>query len=127
MSYDPSKPADQSPLSAAEMRTQLAGLHAIIPASVVVDSAQITSGADPIVSASLNSGVLHLSFGFPPGPPGEVSLNQLNNDIGVCLANAMQVSSANSNGVPELNLSPADPDVALVVAKLNELILALRR
>lgn len=62
----------------------------------------------------------------PPGPQGvqgEVSLADL--------TNALNTTSANSNGVSPLGLSVSDPpsqsDLQQVANKLDELILALRR
>jgi hypothetical protein len=60
----------------------------------------------------------------PQGPPGEVSAAEL--------ADAISDTSSNSNGVPELdtpfvNDPPTLADLELMRAKMNELILALRR
>jgi hypothetical protein len=60
----------------------------------------------------------------PQGPPGEVSAAEL--------ADAISDTSSNSNGVPELdtpfvNDPPTLADMELMRAKMNELILALRR
>ena len=69
-----------------------------------------------------------LPTGFPgpqgdPGPPGEVTAQQLDDSIAG--------TSANSNGVDTLSLTLSEPpssaELQVVIDKLNELILALRR
>jgi hypothetical protein len=59
---------------------------------------------------------------FLRGPPGEVTN---------ALASAIADTSNNSNGVATLDTGPSDPptvaDFEALRAKLNELILALRR
>lgn len=140
MAYDPSLPADGSPLVAAEMRTQLQGLKSLIDAlaggevtSAVVDSVQTVPPGDPAqVSVSLSGSVLHFSFQIPhgadgldgtPGTPGEVSMAQLQSEIG---ATARHPSS-----VADLALSVNDPPTAFEVQsianKIDELLAALRR
>jgi len=110
---------------------------------------------DPAVASVtlLNNGSLQFSFGIPQGmtgetgatgqngtdgqngqngmdgqpgqqgPPGEVSLQQL--------ADAIATTSGNSNGVDVLSLNVSDPptqgEMQQIVAKLDELIQALRR
>ena len=63
----------------------------------------------------------------PQGPPGEVTSAQLESSI----SNALQQTSANSNGVPQLTLSISDPptqaEVQALVDAYNTLLLALRR
>ena len=82
---------------------------------------------------------VHFSFGIPrgdvgprgeqgiQGPPGEVTLAQLNSAIG----SAIIGTSSNSNGVATLGLVVSDPptqaEMQQVVNKLDELITALRR
>ena len=80
--FDPSLPADHSPLVSAEMRSQLTGLKALIDAitsvtSATVDAVNTLNPGDPAtVSVSIVGNVLHLSFGIPrgvdgvPGPQG---------------------------------------------------------
>jgi hypothetical protein len=57
------------------------------------------------------------------GPPGEVTVEELNNEI--------QQTSANSNGVSTLGMVVSDPptqaEVQAIGDKVNELISALRR
>lgn len=86
MSFDPSLPANGSPLSSAEMRTQLTGLKALIDAVPTISSAVVDAvntlppGQSAAVSASVVGGVLHLTLDLPqgetgpagtPGAPGE--------------------------------------------------------
>lgn len=93
--------ADGSPLSSAEMRSQLTGLRSLI------DSVPVG----------------------PPGPmgpqgrPGEVTAAQL--------SAAISGTSNHSNGVAQLSLVVSDPptqgEVQQIANKLDELIAALRR
>ncbi len=129
MPFDPTKPAASSPNSSAEMRAQLNGLKDLIDAvptvtSAVVDSVTTLPASDPAaVTASISGGVLHLSFGIPTGPPGEVTQ--------VLLDAAISTTSANSNSVNQLNasadLSYQSSQMQEVMNKLDELIWALRR
>jgi hypothetical protein len=57
------------------------------------------------------------------GPPGEVTLADLNGAV----ATAIATTSSNSNAVAHLAAPYADPDAEELRQKLNELILALRR
>jgi len=74
--FDSSKPADHSPLVAAEMRAQLNGLKALIDAipcitSAVVDSVTTLGPGQPAtVTVSVIGTVLHLSLALPEGQPG---------------------------------------------------------
>ena len=99
--FDPSKPAANSPLSSAEMRSQLNALKALIDA--------LSAHVDDIVNG-YNTTLI---------------------DIENKEANDFADTSKNSNAVSTLNLNVSDPptqsDVQLVAGKLDELILALRR
>ncbi len=74
--FDPNKPADHSPLSSAEMRSQLQGLKAIIDAILTVTAAQIdgvntVNPGDPAdVSVSVVGNTLHFTFDLPRGNDG---------------------------------------------------------
>ena len=76
MPFDPSKPADHSPLVSAEMRGQLNGLKALVDAvpgitSAAVDGVNTGFPGDPAtVSVSVAGNVLHLSFTIPRGNDG---------------------------------------------------------
>jgi hypothetical protein len=136
--FDPSLPADGSPLSSAEMRSQLTGLKALIDAIATISAAFVDStstlppGSAAGATVSLIGDTLHFAFEIPmgdpgspgdPGPPGEVTLMQL--------GDAIQTTSANSNSVAEAVITVSDPpqqmEVQAIADKLDELILALRR
>jgi hypothetical protein len=142
MPFDPTKPANNSPNSSAEMRAQLNGLKSLIDALVTVNAAQVDgvttlpAGGAANVIASVVGNTLHLTFeipqGFdgatgPQGVPGEVTLADLNNAV----LNVLNQSSANSNGVGTLAMGVSDPptqsEVQQIANKVDELIQALRR
>ncbi len=138
MAFDPTKPLDHSPDSAAEMRSQLTGLKSLIDAVTVVTGAtvdSVTIGSGTSVNVSLVNGVLHFDFILQPGPPGEVTQAQLSNDLSntanQAMLNTLPQTSANSNGVPLLNLTVSDPptqsEVQALVSAYNDLVNALRR
>jgi hypothetical protein len=86
MPFDPSKPANNSPNSSAEMRGQLAGLKALIDAILTITSAQVDGvntvppGNPASVSLSVIGNTLRFTFDLPQGevgPTGEVSFNDL--------------------------------------------------
>jgi hypothetical protein len=111
MAYDPSLPANGSPLSSAEMRSQLQGLQALIAAVPAGPPGPPGTPGTPGADGT-------------PGAPGEVSTAQL--------ATAIGTTSANSNGVAPLGATsfsdpPTRVDLQLVASKLDELINALRR
>jgi hypothetical protein len=132
MPFDPSQPAENSPLSSAVMRSQLNGLNTLIDAvttisSAVVDAVNTLPAGDPAeVSVSVVGDVLHLTFGIPmgqSGPPGEVSLADMNA--------AIATTSSNSNAVTMLS-QVADAEYSQtqmqsLFTKVDELIMALRR
>ena len=132
--YDPALPAENSPLSSAEMRSQLTGLKALIDAIATLNAAEVDGvttggpGTQANVAVSVTGNTLHFTFEIPqgengspgdPGPPGEVS--------SLDLYDAIQGTSANSNGVLTLDTPFGDPDTEAVREKVNELINALRR
>ena len=129
MPYDPNIPQAGTEIDAVQMRGQLNGLKSLIEAvptvtSAVVDSVTTLPAGDPAaVTASISGGVLHLSFGIPTGPPGEVTQ--------ALLDAAIQTTSANSNSVNQLNatadISYQSSQMQEVMNKLDELIWALRR
>ena len=109
-------------------------------AQAVVDGVTtLPPGWDATVAVSFDGTHVHFSFGIPrgdvgprgeqgiQGPPGEVTLAQLNSAIG----SAISGTSSNSNGVATLGLVVSDPptqaEMQQVVNKLDELITALRR
>ena len=142
MPFDPTKPANNSPNSSAEMRAQLNGLKALIDAmasvsAAVVDGVTTLPPGDPAtVSLSLTGTTMHFTFGIPQGHdgqqgpqglPGEVSQADLSNAV----LNMLGQSSNNSNGVGSIAMN-ADVNydhnqLQAVINKLDELINALRR
>ena len=151
MPFDPSLPADHSPLVSAEMRGQFTGLKTLIDAgvpgppgppfaTVIVDGVgTLLPGSPATVTASFDGANVHLTFGIPAGSNGtdgsngtngtngEVSTLALNAAIAAALASAAAASSANANAVATLNTGYMDPASEELRQKLNELILALRR
>ena len=129
MPFDPSIPAPNAEATSAMFRGQFNGLKDLIDAvptitSAVVDNVNTLPAGDPAaVTASISGGVLHLSFGIPTGPPGEVTQ--------ALLDGAISTTSANSNSVNQLNatadLSYQSSQMQEVMNKLDELIWALRR
>ena len=135
MAFDPTLPAEGSPLVSAEMRSQLNGLADLIAAvpagpegppgpqgppfaAAMVDSvATLPYYEVATVSSYYDGTYVRFTFGIPQGVPGEVSLIQLND--------AISFTSANSNAVA--TLTEPSPTVEELAAKLNELITALRR
>ena len=101
MPFDPSKPANGSPLSSAEMRGQLNALKALIDA--------LSTHVDDIVN------------GY------NTTLIDIENKEATDFAD----TSKNSNGVATLGLVVSDPptqaQVQSLADKVDELILALRR
>ena len=133
MSYDPSKPVEGTLCDAAEMRSQLQGLHTLITAGTVTGAAvdSVTLGSGTSVSVVLIAGILHFDFMLQPGPPGEVTQAQLSNDLSntanQAMLNTLPQTSANSNGVATLSIASGDFVQQTLIDKLNELINALRR
>ena len=146
MPFDPTKPANGSPLSSEEMRGQLNALKALIdavpagppgpagpqgPAFSSVQVGSVTTGAPgTAASASVNTfgNNVELSFTIPEGQPGSgVTMTDVTNAIGTEIAG----TARNPNTVSDLVLTPGDPptqaDLLAVIAKVNELLAALRR
>ena len=105
-------------------------------ANAVVDGVTTLPAGEPAtVTVYFDGTNVHFSFGIPQGavgqqgesgsqgPPGEVTLAELNNSI--------SGTSSNSNAVATLEIPVSDPptqaEVQQVLSKLNELITALRR
>jgi len=140
MPYDPAKPAHNSALSSAEMRTQLTGLKDLVDAGAITaaqtqNTGTLPPGSDATADVTLTAGTLTFTFGIPAGAPGEVTQAQLSNDLVNCqnaaLLATLPQTSANSNAVNLLALTVSDPptqaEVQALADKLDELISALRR
>ncbi len=146
MPFDPTKPATGSPNSSAEMRDQLNALKALIdaipagppgpagpqgPVFASVQIGSVTTGAPgSAASASVNTfgNNVEISVTIPEGQPGSgVTMTDVNNAI----ASEIAGTARNPNTVSDLVLSPSDPptqaDLLAVIAKINELLAALRR
>jgi hypothetical protein len=130
MPFDPNLPANNSPNSSAEMRSQLTSLKALIDAILTITAAQVDgvntlpSGNPASVSLSVIGNTLHFTFDIPQG---EISQAQLDNAI----ANALAQTSNNTNGVSTLGQS-ADgsynpSQMQDVLNKLDEFLNAARR
>jgi hypothetical protein len=74
--FDPTKPANHSPLSSAEMRSQLNGLKDLIDAILTLTAAQVdgvstVNPSDPAqASVNVSGNTLHFSFAIPRGIDG---------------------------------------------------------
>ena len=123
--FDPTKPANGSPNSSAEMRGQLTALKALIdavPAGPAGPAGPVgpvgPAGGDGPPGAPGAEG-----NGGPQGPMGEVSQQDL--------VNERMNHAQNPTGVPDLSLTVSDPptmaEVQAILTKLNELMGALRR
>ena len=128
MPFDPNLPQASTEIDAVQMRAQLNGLKALIDAIPAGPEGPAGPQGEPGPAGPQGSDGLSGPAGpegppGPQGPQGEVSLTQLND--------AIQTTSANSNGVAELVLTVGDPptqaEVQAIADKLDELILALRR
>jgi len=114
MSYDPTKPADNTAMLAAEMRAQLAGLKAIIDAQ----AAQITA-----LQAQVNLMMTQ----------GAAMAQQISTLPTSAMMNAAIISNsaANADAVQPLDGTPSDPptqmDVMGLMYKVNELITTVHR
>jgi hypothetical protein len=144
--FDPTKPANHSPNSAAEMRAQLAGLKALIdavpagppgpqgPEGPVISTIQIgsvtTGSPGTPASASVNvfGNNVELSFTIPQGETGS---GVTSTDVTNAIANEITGTARNPNTVGMLSTSvsaqPTQSELMEVIAKINELIGSLQR
>lgn len=125
MSYDPSFPQTDAFLVSAEFRNQFHGIKDLIDAGV-----PCPQGEPGPVGPQGNNG--NDGAPGPQGAAGEVSTQQLTDGLAGTLAAATANSSANTNALatldaPFTNDPPTPADMELLRAKLNALILALRR
>ena len=124
MPFDPSLPADHSPLVSAEMRGQLNGLKTLIDAGVlsgvVIDSVTtLPPGEAATVDAGIIAGVLHLSFGIPQGLQGMQGLQGEQGSLGATgpmgsvtpqnLDDAIVTTARNPNAIPPFTGTFSDP------------------
>ena len=132
MAFDPNLPQENTPLDAAQMRSQLNGLKAFIDAILTVTAAQVdaTNTLPPGDAASVNLSVvgntLHFTFNIPAGqsgPPGEVTFTDLNNAISGTSNNTNNVGTLNQSADSNYNQSQMQD----VLNKLDEFLNAARR
>ena len=145
MPFDPNIPADGAFATGAALRNQFNALKALIdavpagppgpagPDGPVFANIQIGSvtTVDPFAPASVSVSVagnnVELSFAIPKGETGGVTMTEVSNAIG----NEIAGTARNPNTVSDLTLTPSDPptqaDLLAVIAKVNELLAALRR
>lgn len=132
--FDPALPAPNSPLSSAVMRSQLTSLKALIDALVSVDAA-VVDGVETLnfdeqatVTVTVTANTLHFEFGIPqgfpgePGPPGEVTLEQLTEGLDTRSYTVHQVSSLAMTADGEY--SPTQ--LQEIIYKIDELLTALK-
>ena len=144
MPFDPTIPPDGAFATGAALRGQFNGLKTLIdavpagpagpagPVGPAFSNVQIGSvitgmaGTGAAVSVNVNGSIVELSFTIPAGemgPMGEVSSATLAGEIAGTARDPIMVT--------DLVLTPSDPptqgDLAAVIAKVNELISALRR
>jgi hypothetical protein len=114
------------------MRAQLTGLKTLIDAvptitSAAVDAVNTLPAGDPAeVAVSVVGGLLHLTFGIPmgqSGPPGEVSLADMNAAIATTSSNSNAVTNFNELAEGTYNQT----QMQNLINKVDELINALRR
>ena len=115
MAYDPTLPANNSPLVSAEMRSQLTGLFDLIQAGSGLVSAQIDSvttgnpGDPATVGVSLSGATLHFSFSIPrgfdggQGVPGNNGINGNDGGPGATGPQGPPFANAVIDGVTTLN------------------------
>ena len=119
MPFDPALPQENTPVDAAQMRSQLNGLKELIDTIPAGPQGPEGPAGPPGPEGSQGQ----QGPQGPQGPPGEVTQTDLNNG----LLNTLSQCSSNSNGVNTLDTPMPDPDMESLRQKLNELINALRR
>ena len=151
--YDPTLPVDHTKATAAQVRGQFAGLKELIDAlaagtitAAEVDAVNtIAPGTPASVGVSVIGNSPHLTFSLPqgndgvPGPPGingndgqQGPPGQPGEVSNAALASAIFGTSANTNSVdalhtPFTNDPPSLTDMETLRAKINEMLLAMRR
>ena len=146
MPFDPTIPADGAFATGAALRGQFNSLKALIdavpagppgpagpegPAFSSVQIGTVTTGAPGTpaeASVATFGNNVEISFTIPAGQPGPgVSFDDMTSAIGLAISG----TARNPMTVSDLFLSPTDPpsqaDLLAVIAKINELLAALRR
>ena len=125
MPFDPNLPQEATLADAAQMRAPLNGLKYLIDA--------VPAGQPASVAVTFDGANVRFTFGIPAGEKGLGGLMGLpGEDTNAALAAAIAGTPAISNAgatldSPFTNDPPTLPDMELLRAKINELILALRR
>lgn len=149
MPYDPDFPQTDALLVSAEFREQFHGIKELIDAGVPgpqgpqgVPGADGSDGATGPQGAQGNDGAQgpqgSLGADGPQGPQGvqgptgEVSNAALASALAAAIAAAIAGTSANANGVATLDMPftndpPTLADLEVMRAKINEMLLAMRR
>ncbi len=107
-------------------------------ATAVVDGVTTLMPGDPAsVTTFFDGSNVRFTFAIPRGADGTTGGNGTNGNDGAqgppgeltnaALAAAIAGTSANTNGVTTLDTPFADPDMEALRAKVNEMLLALRR
>jgi hypothetical protein len=130
--FDPTYPPANSEIESAPLRNQFNALKALIDAIQSITSAQVDGtntlppGTPAAVTLTVTGGTLRFTFDIPmgqPGPPGEVSQNEL---ISAILSTALNPDNVSPLGT--LFMEPVSAnDLNIVASKLDELIGALKR
>lgn len=132
MPFDPTKPANNSANSSAEMRSQLTSLKALIDATLTITAAQVDGvntvppGNPANVSLSVIGNTLHFTFDLPQGdvgPMGEVSQSQLDSAISGTSNNTNNVSTLGQTADSSYNQQQMQD----VLNKLDEFLNSARR
>jgi len=132
MLYDPNLPLANTEIDAVQMRSQLQGLKALIDAILTITAAQVDGmntqpeGDPASVSVSVTGNTLHFTFAIPQGqtgPPGEVTINDMNSAIGGTSNNTNSVGTLGQAANNDYNPTQMQD----VLNKLDEFITAARR
>lgn len=109
MPFDPTLPANNSPLSSAVMRDQLTSLKALIDAILILTAAQVDgtttlNPGDPATAAvSVDGNTLRFTFGIPRGQDGQAGQNGQDGGPGPTGPQGPPFATAVVDGVTTLN------------------------
>jgi hypothetical protein len=125
--FDPTLPIENTEIDAAQMRSQLNGLKALIDAVPTVTAAQIDAVTTLPASDAANviGTTFHLTFGIPQGPEGPAGGGLTLSKLEAAIA----TTPNNTNNVTPLAFSVSEPvswyERQQIADKINELIGAL--
>ena len=136
MSYDPTKPVEGTLCDAAEMRSQLNALKALIDAissvtgAITQNTGTLPPGSSATADVTFSGGILTFTCAIPAGAPGEVTQAQLSNDLSntanQAMLNTLPQTSAKLNNAALLTVTSGDFLTQTLVDKMNKLINSLR-